>query len=195
MPGEPSQVVVISDLHIDSWLLDGRESEKQQPFLDFLKAIEPDTRELYINGDLLDMPPYEYTPDDLMDRFGAVLGALYDFSRTRSIFWLAGNHDIGIAGARLLLPRVAIWYPSVCYEPKGKPGLRVIIEHGHLYDPALALYAKDAGLLSYYGEAADQPLEERGAAREQDAPTPEEGGGRSLCRRSADHGTEGGRRD
>jgi UDP-2,3-diacylglucosamine pyrophosphatase LpxH len=23
------------------------------------------------------MPPYEYTPDDLMDRFGAVLGALY----------------------------------------------------------------------------------------------------------------------
>jgi hypothetical protein len=49
MSGEPSQGIVVSDLHIDSWLLQGKESEKQQPFLEFLRAIEPDIRELYVS--------------------------------------------------------------------------------------------------------------------------------------------------
>jgi UDP-2,3-diacylglucosamine pyrophosphatase LpxH len=158
---EPSQVVVVSDLHIDSWLTSDKGAEKQAGFLNFLATIQPETRELYLNGDLLDLPPYEYTADDLMGKFGAVLGALYDFSRARSVFWLAGNHDIGIAGARLLLPRVAIWYPAICYQPPAKRGTRIMIEHGHLYDRALALYARDAGTLSYYGDAAKQELEDR----------------------------------
>jgi len=154
------QVVVVSDLHVDTWnrrTANGR--SKQEAFPQFLSEIRPRTRKLYITGDLFDLPPREYDQAGIMARFGGTLSSLLEFSSSSKVFWLVGNHDVGACGAQLVLGSITVWYPHIAIRPPGKPRKRIILEHGHFYDPVIALYAKNLAMASYYGEARDQPVQ------------------------------------
>lgn len=148
-----TETLIISDLHIDTWT-------NAQPFLDFLKAKAPTTKALYINGDLMDLPPARgedvCPPGSLVDK---VLTALVEFARQPDarLIYVIGNHDIGLSGLRInydfqipWLGGLAVTYPRV-HVPTPQGG--IVIEHGHFYDPSLALYAGDLMLGTYFGEA------------------------------------------
>lgn len=204
----PSQLgdvyrVLISDLHIDTWQhLEQRRSDLKS----FLKALrlvaEPEQQdgkpsvqghrvELYVNGDLLDVPLHpahsEGQSEPLELHFNASLDqdwegvfphqggnswvdellmalrhVVRDDDPNVRIFYLTGNHDIGISGLRyfrpkarrevsvggdqvLDLPAHAIWNPTFIIETGiDKKPRWVCIEHGHLHDPLLWLYMRYA---------------------------------------------------
>lgn len=146
--------------------------------------------ELYINGDLTDIPLHaahegRNEPDELIfderlqgthvdgrtwngvlpGSLDPILSALRnvvndDNPRLR-IFYLTGNHDVGITGLRyfrpdatgrptkrtekpfalLDLPAHVIWNPAVIIRGKEQD---VYVEHGHLHDPILWLYMRYA---------------------------------------------------
>ncbi len=164
---EKINTIIVSDLHIDTWdqsrKLKGKTKEKH--FLDFLEHKAPTTRFLYIGGDLLDLPPERgkdaFPTGGAVDR---VLAKLIELSREPDTFvvYLIGNHDIGLSGLRVnrsfetpWLGRIAIAYPHV-YIDTPKEG--ILLEHGHFYDPTLAIYAGDLLWTTYFGEAREQPF-------------------------------------
>jgi UDP-2,3-diacylglucosamine pyrophosphatase LpxH len=148
--------------------------------------------DLYINGDLTDIPLHKAhagadEPDDMIfdDKYGGspvggqawegvfptsldvILGTLRAIVRDQDprlrIFYMTGNHDIGISGLRyfradahrqppkppdpkvnvLDLPAHAVWNPGGIIQTRGK---WVYFEHGHLHDPVLWLYLRYATL-------------------------------------------------
>ena len=187
--GDAVYRVLLSDLHIDTW---GELPGRAAAFKSFLAALGqvrgPKRVELYINGDLMDIPLHaareEGRAEPLVLRINdalsapwqgvltrqrgqviidELLSALRDVMRdedpTLHLFYVTGNHDIGISGARyfrpdarrsaapggpaqrpiLDLPAHAVWNPAVVIET----GERwVYIEHGHLHDPLLWLYMR-----------------------------------------------------
>lgn len=116
-----SETFVISDLHIDTWhkvpLIEGK--TRQQHFEKFLDAIKRTALELYVNGDLVDMPPHPaevWTDPDgrvtlrqtLIPKYAPILRKLAQFNagdeRTRTMtMYMAGNHDMAGSGIRYLL--------------------------------------------------------------------------------------------
>lgn len=152
-----TNMIIISDLHIDTWT-------DAKPFLKFLKEIEPTTKTLYINGDLMDMPPArgeDVCPEGSIAE--QVLSALVEFARQPDsrIVYVVGNHDIGLSGLRInydfqipWLGGLAITYPRV-HIPTEAGG--ILLEHGHFYDPSLAIFAGDLMLGTYFGEARTAP--------------------------------------
>lgn len=164
---EKTNTIIISDLHIDTWnhLAKFKGKTKDEHFLDFLEEKEITTRFLYIVGDLLDLPPRRgrdaFPTGGVVDR---VLARLIELSREPDTFvvYLIGNHDIGLSGLRVnrnfempWMGRIAISYPSIHFStPKGG----ILLEHGHFYDPSLAIYAKDLLWTTYFGAAREQPF-------------------------------------
>jgi UDP-2,3-diacylglucosamine pyrophosphatase LpxH len=57
--------ILISDVHIDTW--DFEKSDKPRAFLEFLTWVRDNPRvtDLYINGDILDMPPHPLNQRDV----------------------------------------------------------------------------------------------------------------------------------
>jgi UDP-2,3-diacylglucosamine pyrophosphatase LpxH len=148
-----TKTLILSDLHLDTWT-------DAALFVDFLRAKGPTTKALYINGDLLDMPPARdmdvCPPGSPVDQAMAALIAFAGQPDTRLVY-VVGNHDIGISGLRInygfqlpWLGGIAVTYPRV-HIPTPTGG--IVVEHGHFYDPSLALYAGDLMLGTYFGEA------------------------------------------
>jgi UDP-2,3-diacylglucosamine pyrophosphatase LpxH len=133
-----SETFVISDLHIDTWykvpLISGK--TREQHFGEFLDTILGSALELYVNGDLVDMPPNpreEWTTPDgshtlresLLPKYAPIFAKLADFNagaQPTMTMYMAGNHDMAASGVRWLLhhlydllpgaklPFQSVWY-------------------------------------------------------------------------------------
>jgi len=134
--------LVLSDLHLDTW-----DQTRLELFLDFLNQKQKAYEELFILGDILDLPP-EREHDAFSGKIvPRALQALLEFSRSVPIHYLIGNHDLGINGLRGneqfqngWLPKIRFAYPQMTLKtPQGM----ILMEHGHFYDPALLLYIGD----------------------------------------------------
>ncbi len=141
------EIVVISDLHIDTWdrASEGRPA-RERAFFAFLRAIEPTTMELYVNGDLLDTPPHREDTwqgdgvelrGSILPKYETVLAALAEMNNREplpvTVSLLYGNHDMASSGLRFdlvkrpqlvrsfRLPFNMAWYPNVVlgvpYDP------------------------------------------------------------------------------
>lgn len=198
--------VLLSDLHIDTWVQPTAATAthpRAAAFGRLLGALraratdpaEPQGVDVYINGDLLDIPLHPahegarepsvlHLDDDFTQPWegvlrrvrpngpaeerlatdtllGALRNVVHDGPQAVRLFYLTGNHDIGISGLRyfrpnarrqpldpqgppeevLDLPAHAIWNPAMVLQT----GERwVYIEHGHLHDPLLWLYLRYA---------------------------------------------------
>lgn len=143
--------IIVSDLHVDTWTDDlygegARKKTKLDHWSDFLNwCEEKQIDELVINGDLMDAPPYEGDScfaSEITRRAVQRLGA---YAVKRKVTYVYGNHDIGMSGLRcdsaapLGLANVRLVYPNHCVQH----GSTVLIQHGHLFDPALCLYIRD----------------------------------------------------
>lgn len=155
-----SRRIIVSDLHIDTWT--DREirrtgTTRENHFYDFLRRCEnAGVSEFIINGDLLDLPPYE--GQVVFDRANSiarrVLERLFEFGTKINITYVYGNHDIGISGFRCLgennisqLKNISFCYPNyrVDYD-----NTTILVEHGHFYDPAILLYVNDLANFTYH---------------------------------------------
>jgi len=149
-----SRTIIVSDLHIDTWTerkIGATGKSKKEHFFDMLDWCEQAAvRELVINGDLMDLPPYvgqfafpagPCTARDVVDR-------LVRFASKVQLTCVFGNHDIGVSGFRSMgensipsLRNVNLCYPN--YVIDDYPGSTILIEHGHFCDPFLLLYVRD----------------------------------------------------
>lgn len=158
-----SKSIILSDLHIDTWETDARRirlngKTREEHFHDFLEAKRKEIDRLYIVGDLLDLPPEQegdvFPKDGIASRVFKELIALSGKDGIR-IFYVFGNHDIGASGLTMnqecqipWLGKISTYYPRLTVKtPKGK----ILLEHGHFYDPALALYADSLLNRTYIG--------------------------------------------
>ncbi|HEY0076414.1 MAG TPA: metallophosphoesterase [Abditibacteriaceae bacterium] len=169
--------VLISDLHIDTW---EKEPQRARAFIDFLDALKrrKGEVEIYINGDLLDLPLHAAhekgreeplilkvksaqwegvfpTQPTYLDQLLMKLREIMDKPDLK-IYYLTGNHDVGISGLRYFRPKASrvkggaqlldlpahgIWNPAFIIETGEK---WVYIEHGHIHDPLLWIYMRYA---------------------------------------------------
>jgi UDP-2,3-diacylglucosamine pyrophosphatase LpxH len=142
------EIVMLSDLHMDTWdrAPEGR-PERERRFLEFLRAMQPSTMELIINGDLVDAPP---SPDDtwegdgviirgsLLPKYEGIIAALAELNNSSPVplpvTILYGNHDMAASGLRYdlnkrpLLRRVRVpfttsWYPNIILGVPGMSGI------------------------------------------------------------------------
>lgn len=118
-------IFLISDIHIGN---PGFINEK--PLLEFLDYVKKESGALVINGDFLD---FQQGPQEkiLLD-FDEVLSKLIDLVRNDiKVWYVVGNHDIGLRNFSVISDFVNIVYPSIRLELGGRI---VHIEHGHLFD-------------------------------------------------------------
>jgi len=151
--------IIVSDLHVDTWTDRklGTGKTKRDHFFHFLDWCEKvGIRELVLNGDLMDLPPWEGQESfregpsiarDTVER-------LVELSSRIQITYVPGNHDIGISGFRCMgqysirsLRNVNVCYPA--YVINEYPESTVLIEHGHFCDPAIMLYVRDLANRTY----------------------------------------------
>src|SRR5574340_587418 len=101
--------IVVSDLHADTWTdrkLNTGKTKRDHFFhlLDWCERVG--IRELVINGDLLDLPPWQgqesFTAGPSVAR--DVIERLVDLGKRIPITYVIGNHDIGISGFRCMGP-------------------------------------------------------------------------------------------
>jgi predicted phosphodiesterase len=144
------RTIVVSDLHIDTWHkqpINGK--AKHLHFIDFLDWCESDSSkvdELVINGDLMNLPPYTGIVSSVREPIvQCVLRRLLQFGSKKRLTVVWGNHDIGASGLRAealdataLLGNISFYYPSYALY---YPNKTILIEHGHLGDPLLWVYA------------------------------------------------------
>jgi UDP-2,3-diacylglucosamine pyrophosphatase LpxH len=161
-----NHTIIISDLHIDDWTdRKIRGKTRKELFFEFLDWCDAqDTRELIINGDLMDMPPYKgqyvfqnliLCPDGSQTCIAReVVERLLQFGAKRNVTYVFGNHDIGISGFRCEGPNdvaglqgANFSYPNYVIPQIGDSA--ILIEHGHFYDPFLALYLRDLAKRTY----------------------------------------------
>lgn len=151
--------IIVSDLHVDYW--DDRlygPTERSKPklqhwfdFLDWCEAKEVD--ELIINGDITDAPPYRGNASFTSEIECQAISHLASYASRRKVTYVFGNHDIGISGIRCmanptlpLLTNLNLVYPDYVFPVADSTFL---VQHGHLYDPFLALYIKDLTTRTY----------------------------------------------
>lgn len=155
-----SRTIIVSDLHADTWTdrkIRGTGKDKKQHFFEFLDWCEgAHIRELIINGDLMDLPPYKgqfafaagpCIARDVVERLAA-------FAASVPLTYVFGNHDIGVSGYRSMgdnsippFQNVNFCYPN--YVVNDYPGTAILVEHGHFCDPALILYVRDLADRTY----------------------------------------------
>lgn len=152
--------ILVSDLHIDTWT-DRKIREtgktKEEHFYDFLSWCEDaQIDEFIINGDILDLPPVdgEAFPAN-KPIVSAVITRLLDFATKVPVTYVYGNHDIGISGLQsqdgrqaAFLGNTLLYYPVYRFSPT--PETTILVSHGHLADPFLALYVKSVLRNTYF---------------------------------------------
>lgn len=104
---------------------------------------------LHVGGDVPDQGPLD-------PKFAPVQAALASLGTDELRFYYqTGNHDIGITGLRytrrvppVLFPKVIVsWNPGITIDfgiNESSETCSTYLEHGHHYDPALALYIRTA---------------------------------------------------
>jgi UDP-2,3-diacylglucosamine pyrophosphatase LpxH len=154
--------VIVSDPHIDTWTdtkygISERNKTKLDHWRDFLsRCKEAGIEELIINGDLMDAPPYDEGNLPLASPTVCdALAELAGYAAHQRVTYILGNHDIGMSGLRFgfeghlpWLKNVSFCYPNCCLPIK--PNV-LLIEHGHLSDPAMSLYRSDLMARTYPG--------------------------------------------
>ncbi len=146
-PLTKDKIVVVSDLHVDTWKDDVKffGKTKLEHFMDFLDWIEPFTATFVINGDLFDAPP----PNDsnLLPNYERVIQRLTRLAKNSKLYYFIGNHDIGLFGLKVKDFRNVdinyVYYPHLFLKVGPKNNQYIYLEHGHFYDPVLNLYIYD----------------------------------------------------
>jgi UDP-2,3-diacylglucosamine pyrophosphatase LpxH len=151
--------IIVSDLHVDTWTDEPygegeRRKSKLAHWCDFLDWCEgKQIDELIINGDLMDAPPYQGNTCFTSEIARQAVERLAAYAATRRVTYVYGNHDIGISGLRCSggaslasLRNVSLYYPDYVLHTGGST---LLIQHGHLFDPALLLYLKDLTVRTY----------------------------------------------
>ena len=178
--------ILISDVHLDTWT--PNTEYRAQDFREFLQWIngEDRVRELYINGDIMDMPPHplnqpvvpilrikpgepgqpnRYPDQENIPDLGVLddwnVSVLHDlFAVTKPITSLTGNHDLGLFGLKYVRPNMRTLPIRVAWNPsvvlEMTESRSLYIEHGHLRDPFLWLYLRYAVLELLQGPATAQ---------------------------------------
>jgi UDP-2,3-diacylglucosamine pyrophosphatase LpxH len=180
------ETFIISDLHIDTWhrvpLIGGE--PREQHFADFLGVIKRTALELYVNGDLLDMPPNPAEEwlgpggvrlrQSLLPKYAFIFEELAEFnagSLPTMTMYMTGNHDMAANGIRYLLhhlydllpgaklPFQNVWYGNFIISlpytcDPPNAPIRYFLEHGHYHDPVLVLY-----LLQFVANAVSSNLQ------------------------------------
>lgn len=152
--------IVVSDLHIDTWTdrpIGDTGKSKREHFFELLDWAEKvGVRELVINGDLMDFPPYKghRVFSDPDSEAKPVAERLIQFGQRVPVTYVFGNHDIGISGYRCMaadnvdpLATLSLCYPV--YVIDYHPNTTILVEHGHFCDPALLLYLRDLAKRTY----------------------------------------------
>ncbi len=162
------EVVVVSDLHVDTWdrAAEGRQA-REHSFFEFINTIARTTKQLVVNGDLLDTPPnpIDTREGGIFPKYESIIAAFGALNNKAPIpvpvTILYGNHDMATSGLRYdlgkppqLLRRFHVpfnmsWYPNIVLGVpvnrmnEGQEEHRFYLDHGHFYDPALLLYLRD----------------------------------------------------
>jgi len=151
--------IIVSDLHVDTWTNEayGEGSRRKSKLahwcdlLDWCEAKQID--ELIINGDLMDAPPYQGDSSFAWGVAREAVERLLVYAERRRVTYIYGNHDIGISGIRCprgaglsALQNVSLCYPGYVLHTDTST---LLIQHGHLFDPALLLYIKDLTRRTY----------------------------------------------
>jgi UDP-2,3-diacylglucosamine pyrophosphatase LpxH len=151
--------IIVSDLHADTWTnraIGSTGKSKKEQFFELLDwAARVGIRELVINGDLMDLPPYQgqqsFPAGPSIAR--EVVERLVQFAHGIPVTYVMGNHDIGISGFRSMgrdsisgLRNANFCYPAYTIS---YPGTTILVEHGHFCDPALVLYLRDLANRTY----------------------------------------------
>jgi|GEM_PF-6288411 len=151
-----AKAVIISDLHVDRWDEHDTNIQSLRVLAQLLKE-NSHIRECIINGDFADFPEEALSsvlqrPIGMPDLHGSksvemishCIGILSETNITLSI--VLGNHDLSLHGLRnphtnsAILPGnlKQIWDGVLLLNMKQEE--KVLVEHGHRYDPLLTLY-------------------------------------------------------
>lgn len=152
-----SRTIIVSDLHVDTWtdrLIGDTGKTKKQHFFEFLDACELNgVTEFVINGDLMDLPPYEGQCAFQTDIAREVVERIIAFAANVKVKFVFGNHDIGISGFRSEgadsiepLKQVGFFYPDCVLE---RPKSTILVTHGQVSDFFKWLYSRDLYLRTY----------------------------------------------
>ena len=159
--------LVVSDLHVDTWSdrkIRQTGKSKQEHFFNLLDAAEQvGVRELVINGDLIDLPPYKghRTFTQGSDAARELVERLISFGSKIPVTYVIGNHDIGVSGFRCMsadniapLRNLSCCYPD--YVIDTFPNSTILIEHGHACDPFRGAYLWDLANRTYRKDRIEQ---------------------------------------
>jgi len=151
--------IIVSDVHVDTWTDEpygegARRKSKLAHWVDLLDwCEEKQVDELVINGDLMDAPPYQDNSCFTSQIALSAVERLAAYAARRRVTYVYGNHDIGISGLRCAggagltaLRNVNLYYPDYVLHTDGST---LLIQHGHLFDPALLFYIKDLTVRTY----------------------------------------------
>ena len=154
-----ARTIIVSDLHVDTWRGERygrapRRKNKLAHWCDFLDwCEEKQIDELIINGDLMDAPPYDGNTCFISPIARQAVERLILYARKRKVTYVYGNHDIGISGLRCAgdgnltpLRNVSLYYPDYVLHTNSST---LLLQHGHLFDPALLLYVRDLHVRTY----------------------------------------------
>jgi len=134
-----NQFIIVSDLHIERW-----RKAKKQLFFEFLDFVSAEALELFILGDIVDIPQPEHK--DIIPTYQDIFERLYKVTKGGlKIHYIVGNHDIVMRSVKVITEFLEIHYPT--YEKK-IDGRRIYLEHGHFYDPFFYYHIYDT--LEYY---------------------------------------------
>ena len=157
------RLILISDVHIDEWNGDlgvDQAGAKAARFLEFLQWVADagaagTVGQFYINGDLIDVPQQDRSPllpeyEAILEGFKGIIAAGVKFG------YVIGNHDSGLVGLDIALSdqSLTINYPYLQVQSAGK---KYIIEHGHLYDPWLWDYVRQAAKVMWTADPTANP--------------------------------------
>lgn len=170
------RTIVVSDLHVNTWdpnrlimSKDRRNLPKHEHFFEFLAWCERrGVDSVVINGDLLDVPPYQghavfTAPGSVAAQILAQIETLASRIRVNLV---VGNHDIGVGAFQWLglgsisqLKGVDLCYPGCVIDsfaagcPDSVTGTIektvIMVDHGHFSDPVLRQYMQDFGRIAY----------------------------------------------
>jgi UDP-2,3-diacylglucosamine pyrophosphatase LpxH len=154
------RTIIVSDLHVDTWTarkIRATGKTKKEHFFELLDWCEgAKVREFVINGDVMDLPPYEgqstFCPGPSIAR--DVVERLIAFAAKVPVAYIYGNHDIGISGYRSMGRQGISWlssanfiYPNYVIDDYAQA--TILVEHGHFADPFILLYLRDLADRTY----------------------------------------------
>ena len=154
-----ARTIIVSDLHTDTWddCKYGRGKQAKTKlahwceFLDWCEGAH--VSGLIINGDFMDAPPYEGNTAFTSKITAQAFERLVTYARSHEVTYIYGNHDIGVSGIRCLagsgvsaLAHLNLVYPTWKVQTLSSV---ILLQHGHLYDPALVLYVRDLTTRTY----------------------------------------------